>query len=226
MKKLLLAAAILGSAFMANAQDDDFATEKGTFSTEIQFNPFGSNVFSNGGAFSGTYFVTDKQAITFSIGLSGTNEKTQSYDADGKEYEYNTKYNGEFSIGVGYKYYFLNYKRINLYAGANVNYIHKFAGDKTEGQMENVNKGDYTWTNNGTGNGFSVYATTGIDFSIYKGLYMGAEIKLGFKDTLKSGYKVKAVSGGQTFEQDYKAGGHTFNGGFSVVPVFRLGWAF
>ena len=226
MKKLLLAAAILGSAFMANAQDDDFATQKGTFSTEIQFNPFGSDVFSNGGAFSGTYFVSDKNAITFSVGLNGTNDKTQNYDGDGKEISYNTKYTGEFSIGVGYKYYFLNYKRINLYAGANVNYIHKFAGDKTEGQIENGNNGDYTWTNNGTGNGFSAYAITGIDFSIYKGLYMGAEIKAGFKNTLKSGYKEKAVVGGNSVETDFKAGGHTFDGGFSVVPVFRLGWAF
>lgn len=224
MKKLLIAALLLSSAMVANAQDDeDYATSAGTFSTEIQFNPFsGKNVFTNGGAFSGTYFITDKSALTFSVGLNGTNNKTQYYHTEtGEKYYADKNYEGEFSIGIGYKYYFYNYKRINLYAGCNANYIHKFVGEKTQWE-----DGDYTWNNDGTGNGFSVYANTGIDFSIYKGLYVGAEINVGVKDILHCGYTAKSEINGVKTETKYTRGGHDLEGGFSVSPMFRLGWRF
>lgn len=227
MKKLLLAAIVLGSAMCASAQED-YATKAGSFSTEIQFNPFsGSDVFSNGGVFSGAYFMTDKCALIFDLGLNGTNDKTTSYIDDPNDssnnYEtYSTEYEGEFQLGIGFKYFFYNYKRVNLYAGAKVSYVHQFAGTKNS----NSKNDDYDWSNEGTGNGFGVHALTGINFNLYKGLYVGAEIQLGFKDVLKGGYTEKSQYGNQLDETKYKAGGHTFDGGFNVTPMFVLGWAF
>ncbi|MCH5227688.1 MAG: hypothetical protein J1F16_07755 [Muribaculaceae bacterium] len=244
MKKLLVAALILGGAACANAQED-YAPKAGNFSTELQFNPFGNSgsVFQNGSSisdgavFSGTYFCTDNFAVTFDFGLGGTNKKTVQYvdpTADNPQEQSNTKtYNGTFTLALGAKYYFYNYKRVNLYCGAKVAYYHDFAGTKTVDVYDPVTQKDldsWTWSNtaNGknTGNGFGIYANTGIDFSIYKGLYVGAEINVGFKDTIYRGATAKSFANGQTTTTKTKVGGHNLEGGFGVTPLFRVGWTF
>lgn len=217
MKKILLAAAIVGSAFMANAQE--FAPSKGSFSTEIQFSPFSGDVFSNGGVLEGRYFFSDKDACIIEFGLSGTNDKTVSDTNMGDAF---TKtYNGEFVLNIGYQRHFYTYKRIDLYAGGKIGYVHQFAGNKEQTAANN-----WDWNNKGTGNGFNLYATTGIDFYVYKGLYVGAEINAGFTDVVTTNYKTKWNHNGETGELKSSIGGHHFNGGFSVDPRFRLGWTF
>lgn len=246
MKKLLVSAVVvLSGVAVASAQNnqvqESYAPQAGSFSTEIQFNPFkgdggvfsnGSSI-SNGAVFSGTYFITDNFAATFDFGLGGTNKKTVTYDdptADNPKETQNKKtYNGTFTLGLGVKYYFYNYKRINLYCGAKAAYYHDFAGTKSVDVYDPYNKKEldsWTWNNEGTGNGFGIYANTGIDFSIYKGLYLGAEINVGFKDTIKTGATFKSYDAGVTEVVKNKVGGHEFNGGFGVTPVFRLGWNF
>lgn len=242
MKKFLLTIALMGGVLVSFAQrpphpqqEENYAPTAGSFSTEIQFNPFkgsdgvfsnGSSI-SNGAVFSGTYFMTDKFAVTFDFGLGGTNDKYNvQYNNPDNEDEvtsFEKKYNGTFTLGLGAKYYFYNYKRINLYCGAKVSYFHDFAGYKN---VSNVKDDVWSWNNNGTSNGFGIYANTGIDFSIYKGLYVGAEINVGFKDNINTGYTSKNKSNGVETEVKHKAGGHSFNGGFGVSPVFRLGWNF
>lgn len=225
MKKFLLAVALLGGVFAANAQEEvSYAPKAGTFSTEVQFNPFsGKNVFENGGVFSGAYFLTDKFAVTLDFGLSGTNTKDVSYDSNDKEAGYVKEYEGKFTLGLGAKYYFYNYKRLNLYCGAKVSYIHNFAGHK---DCTDIDADNYTWNNVGTGNGFSIYATTGLNFNLYKGLYVGAELQAGFEDTVYTGATYKTKYNGKVDENKVKAGGHSFDGGFHVTPLFILGWSF
>lgn len=218
MKKFLLALAVLGTTICANAQET-FAPAKGDFSTEIQFAPFsGSKIFSNGAVFQGRYFLTNKDALVLEIGLSGTNEKTITDTQTGA---YTSDYNGKFKINLGYQRHFYTYKRLDLYAGCKVGFVHDFAANKTL-----IDDNNWSWDNNGTGNGFSAYALTGFDFYVYKGLYLGAEINVGFEDVLKSGYKTKAVVAGKTEEQTIKGGGHKLEGGFGVNPLIRLGWKF
>lgn len=134
---------------------------------------------------------------------------------------YEKKYLGVFTIGLGYKRYFYNYKRINLYFGVKGAFVHQFAGNKTYENYEN-----WEWDNAGTGNGFGAWALTGIDFSIYKGLYLGAEINLGFKDVIYTDITYKTNQNGTESSTKQRMGGHAFEGGFSVSPMFRLGWRF
>lgn len=218
MKKLLVAAALLGSAFMAQAEES-FAPEAGDFSTEIQFTPFKSDGTSfSMTAFQGRYFWTDKDAVLFEIGLGGTNKKNVP-DTDGDAFTRN--YNGRFMINVGYQRHFYNYKRISLYAGAKVGYIHDFAGSKNQ-----INDDNWSWNNEGTGNGFNAYLTTGIDFYVYKGLYLGAEINLGMTDVIATNTTYKNCVAGHETESKTKVGGHDFSGGFDCNPRLRLGWTF
>lgn len=236
MKKILLAVAILGSAFMANAQNE-FAPKKGSMSTEIQFAPFGNNIFTtnaitgdkdamqgiNGGVLSGTYFFTNKDAITLDLGLAGYNNKGEIENEAYAGYEnpFTKEYKGIFGISVGYQRHFYNYKRIDLYYGAKLGYYHVFAGHKDQGDDNN-----YTWTNLGTGNGFNAYLTTGINFFIYKGLFIGAEIDCGISDTVYCSTTTKTLVKGDLNETKQDKIGHSLEGGFQVKPLIRLGWAF
>ena len=223
MKKILLAVALLGSFAFANAEES-FAPEQGDLSTEIQFSPFKSdgNSFSMQ-ALQLRYFVSDKDALLLGLGLGGTNRKNvPNTDADDA---FTKGYNGTFKIDLGYQRHFYQYKRIDLYAGGKVGYIHEFAG-----QTVQTNDNNKVWTNynedGGTGNGFEIYATTGIDFYVYKGLYVGAEINLGFSDVLASKKVTKTTINGSESENKSKNGGHYFDGGFDVNPKIRLGWTF
>lgn len=233
MKKLLVAVALLGCAFGANAQEDH-STKAGTFSTEIQFNPFsGKDVFTNGGVLSGAYFCTDKFAVIFDLGLNGSNTKDNVEYNDPNDAEkvtsFTTSYQGTFDLSLGFKYFYYNYKRINLYTGAKVSYYHNFAATKDVTKYDpytNKDVDDYNWDNQGTSNGFGIWAINGINFSVYKGLYLGAELKVGFKDDITTGYTSKTKVNGVETEVKHKAGGHEFNGGFKVNPNFIIGWNF
>ncbi|MDE6218379.1 MAG: hypothetical protein K2F64_05190 [Muribaculaceae bacterium] len=223
MKKLFLAMALLGTFACANAEET-YAPQQGDLSTEIQFSPFKSdgNTFSMQ-ALQLRYFLTDKDAVLFEIGLGGDNYKTIP-DTEHKE-AFTKGYNGLFKIDLGYQRHFYQYKRIDLYAGGKIGYIHEFAGSTVQADADNK-----VWKNHNddgiTGNGFEIYATTGIDFYVYKGLYVGAEINLGFTDVLASKSVTKTTINGTETESKSKNGGHYFTGGFDVNPKVRLGWTF
>lgn len=219
MKQILLAAALLASAMCVNAEER-FAPEAGDLSTEIQFTPFQSN----GESFSmtvlqGRYFLTDKDALIVELGLSGDNEKSVP-DTDHSS-AFKRDYTGTFQLNIGYQRHFFNYKRIDLYAGGKVGYIHDFAGHKNQANDDN-----WTWNNSGTGNGFNIYLTTGLDFYVYKGLYLGAEINLGMTDVIATNTTYKTCVNGSENESKTKVGGHKFHGGFDCNPRLRLGWTF
>lgn len=224
MKKIVLAA-VLALTGMACAQaEDTFAPKQGTISTEIKFSPFRDNgeVFSMP-ALSVSYYFTNRDAFLVELGLNGENHKYVA-DTDADE-SFEKWYQGTFSINLGYQRHFYQYKRIDLYAGGKVGYIHKFAGHKDQSTDNNYEWGNY-YKDYRTGNGFSIYATTGINFYIYKGLYVGAELNLGFEDVLASNTKTKTVTNGKETEVKSKTGGHDFLGGFNVDPKIRLGWSF
>lgn len=227
MKKLLLIPLLISASLssFAEAESESFAPQKGDFSTEIQFAPFSDEIFSNGGVIQGRYFFSDKNAFIFEVGLSGTNEKSlldngSPLSGVGEE-SYQKDYNGLFQINLGYQRHFFNYKRIDLYAGFKVGFVHQFTASKVY-----ENQSNWTWTNDGTGSGFGVNLNTGIDFYVYRGLFVGAEITAGFNDIIYSNYTVKTVSNNIMSETKYKMGGHTFVGGFNVTPLIRLGWKF
>lgn len=228
MKKVLIAVALVaGTVSFANAEE--FAPEKGDFSLEVQFSPFKSDgtSFTTQGI-NGRYFFSDKDALSFSLNIGGRNVKNVPNTDDDKTFS--KGYFGNFSIDLGYQRHFYQYKRIDLYAGGKIGYGHNFAGSTR--QHDDKNK---VWANsfkdeNGqdhfTTNELRLYATTGIDFYVYKGLYVGAELNLGFTDAFAVNTKTKTTVNGVETEVKSKNGGHDFNGGFNVDPRVRLGWTF
>lgn len=235
MKKIMLAAALFAAtATSAIAQTNEFAPAAGDFSVEVQFNPF-SNDF---GTFKldqlkGRYFFSDKDAIRFGIGFGLDNSKT-TQDPDNNEDVWSKSKVGNFSIDLGYERHFFNYKRVDLYAGAGLGFALQSAS-----ATEQIAVGDdlHEIKTHNSGNGkrsfteFNVKAFTGIDFYVYKGLFVGAElgIKFGFRNYpgyyTEGGYDDNG-NWSASLESDKKDKVSNFSLKTYVEPALRLGWTF
>lgn len=238
---ILAAAIVAASASSAIAQDNTFTPEAGDFSVEVQFNPF-SNDF---GTFKldqlkGRYFFSDKDAIRFGIGFGLDSDKTVA-DPDNNEDNWAKNKLGSFSINLGYERHFFNYKRVDLYAGAGLGYAVQSAsatsqfadanGKTYESKVCNALTTSSPAKEDRSYNEFNVKAFTGIDFYVYKGLFVGAElgIKFGFQSYpgyyTKGGYDDKG-NWSDSLESDKKDKISGINLATYIEPALRLGWTF
>lgn len=259
MKKVTLILSFLMMTLVVsniNAQDKP---EKGSFGTEIQFNPFDQDgkTFSLEGL-KLRYFLTDKDVLRLKLRLSGASNKF-SLDEKVNENVTNTSdfktRTGLWGLNVGYERHFAVAHRVSVYVGGELGFSHHFAhtnissgndGDKSiEGIISNgaitkleddgkpesddnlLNK-----VNDRAYFGFNAAAIAGLDFYVYKGLYLGAE--LGFKIEsrnsldMKYQYHHNIGNGGQSNIQEFKSNdsARETSFGFYVDPVIRLGWTF
>lgn len=231
--KLIKAIALAGIAAIAvNAQaQTEYAPEKGDFSVEIQFNPF-SNNFSTFKVdqLKGRWFMTDKDALRFGIGF-GVNTEKDVADPENNKDSWTKDRTGNFSINLGYERNVFSYKRINLYAGAGLGFALQSTCATTQADLngETVTSKVY---NENSYNEFTVQAFTGIDFFVYKGLYVGAEfgIKLGVRNLPASYTKggINPETGNWSDNYEYNKGGKSNNLvlGTYAEPALRLGWQF
>ncbi|MBD5289960.1 MAG: hypothetical protein HDS26_04665 [Bacteroides sp.] len=226
MKKIsALAVIALGAAFGANAQES-VAPKAGDFSVEIQVNPFSDNFETfRMPSLQGRYFIGDKDAIRFGIGFGVESHKDNgSVDNSNVWSKYRQ---GNFSINLGYERHFFNYKRVDLFAGVGLAYELWNAKMTTsesindaivETVYSNYNDRDYKSSNE-----FAAKVYSGIDFYVYKGLYLGAElgIKVGFQNFPEASMK---VNDGEKVKTSPSSTGFLLK--TYAEPALRLGWLF
>ncbi|MDE6633566.1 MAG: porin family protein [Muribaculaceae bacterium] len=230
MKKILtLAAVMLAIAFGANAQES-YAPEKGDFSVEIQVNPFSNNFTTfKLDALQGRYFFNSKDALRFGIGFGIDSKKDNDNSHDDDLWTKTT--NSNFSLNLGYEKHFLNYKRVDLYGGVGLDF--KLNRIK---ETQNFGNDRHTVTSNfgDSYNEFAAKAFTGIDFYVYKGLYVGAEfgIKVGVKhfpgQVVKGGFHDGGWQSG--WDNNHEVSKAPSSSSFVLAtyaePSLRLGWRF
>lgn len=204
MKKLLIAAiAVLGFT-TANAQ---YVAEKGDIQTSIEFRPFnnGDNeMFANGIGVNGTYFFTDKDAIRVRLDFSSDSGKS----GDVKDSDFT------FGFNVGYENHFKTYDRVDLFAGVEAGFgtrTVKYDGHKTTFDGYNPNRTE-----------FGVGVFTGINFYVYKKLFIGAELGLKYTHYNENKYEYQDYDG--WVEVDPKSSGNEIK--FFTNPALKLGWTF
>lgn len=230
MKKVLFAAIALVAAATPAMAEEDFAPAAGDLSIELQFNPFSDNFETfKMERLQGTYMVSDKDGFRFGLGLgvhSSKNTENEEYD------DYSSSKYGNFTINLGYERHFFNYKRVDLYAGAELVYTHRWAGSKAEdydsdnnwvSTKETIN---YDGNGNNAGNDFGFNLFTGINFSVYKGLYVGAELGLGLDFQSDSWGKTKTIDKNEEVESKGSNKSTGFDLAFKATPALRLGWTF
>lgn len=252
MKKITM----LVAAFAAMCSSSAFAQNvnlpaAGTISTEVQFNPFGqdNNHFSIEGL-KVRYFLTDVDAVRLTLGLNMSSnnntptvtsapEGASTYDVNlvnyKKDNDEDKTNSGTFSLDLGYERHLLKSGRLDLYAGAQLGI--EFAWSKTTsivGMGDGVDKfwTQETETKNKTAYfAFGANVFTGIDFYLYKGLYVGTELGLSFNN--KSYKDIETTftdndpnaSTHSVSSTEYNKKGNT-DLGFYVEPSLRLGWTF
>lgn len=230
MKKIItLVAVMLTTAFAAIAQES-YAPEKGDFAVEIQVNPFSNNFTTfKLDALQGRYFFNSKDALSFGVGF-GIDSKKDNDDSPQEDLWTKTT-NSNFSINLGYEKHFFNYKRVDLYAGVGLGF--KLNRIK---ETQNLGNDRKTVTSNygDSYNELVAKAFTGIDFYVYKGLYVGAEfgVKIGVKhfpgETVKGGYYNGGWQSGwdNNYEVSKAPSSSSFVLGTYAEPSLRLGWRF
>lgn len=218
--------------------EESYAPEAGEFSVEVQFNPF-SNNFSTFkiDQLQGRYFFSNKDAVRFGIGFGVSTDK-EIADPDNNSDLWKKNREGNFSIDLGYERHFFCNKRIDLYAGAGIGFsmnltstAEQFEGlaDMSDADSEAIlTKKLY---NEGSWYQFGVKAFTGIDFYVYKGLYLGAELglKVGFKNFPGVYTKGAYTENGKWNENEKSDKGESTNSfdlSLYAEPALRLGWTF
>ena len=202
MKKIFFAVVMMAVALSASAQPREKADFKaGKNSLEIGFNPFATN-WEN-------FRIDDlkyrrffgRHALRVGLGIDVISEKrgeitTYDRDEDSKvgsveNYEKNSA--TELSFKAGYEYHFNVAPRVSLYVGGEFVYTGAFGKTTNYTSEEYKEYSDnkiigskdalYDMSTKASGkyNAFSVNALAGIDFHIYRGLYLGTEITLGYQ---------------------------------------------
>lgn len=211
MKKILFITALgLGMISATDAQADnnkgDFATEIGF----TPFHDNGESFKLNEGLLKFRYFLTNKDALRLKVnfGVDNTTNKDYKLENTINELEHNisksqaveskSKYS-KFEINLGYERHFKTDGRLDLYAGVEFGYGIDSYSEKQDGTVNIIDctsSGKETgstvatvnrkYTNqDATGNRSSHYFTgnvfTGLDFYVYKSLYIGAELGINLK---------------------------------------------
>ena len=221
---------------VAARAENEYAPQGGDFAIELQFNPFSNNFKTfQIDQLAGRYMVNNRDALRFGIGFGIDSSNLTPYPDNSISSEYAETTIGNLSIDFGYERHFYSHGRIDIYAGVGFGYRYDSAFGKKneEGYVKYHNislaiddDGDFVLGENRTSHSFRVNAFTGIDFYVYKGLYVGAELGIRLAYTAYPGYyievhdlrEIKKYSEHDEFEQiSLKT---------LCEPALRLGWKF
>lgn len=224
MKKIVLSALVAAFSLCANAQSQ-YEAKEGDMVVEVSFNPF-SNSFNTvslkGGQMSGKYFISDKNAVRLNLGFGydGTSDKVGDNEV--------SKHSGAFSLGLGIENHFASAGRLDLYAGGQLGLSSSFGGAKV-GNKElsggTIASGGWNIAENNVdacSTTISLKAFTGINFFVYKSLYVGAEFGVSFASTSYKDFEIK--EGDTTIKRENNQSRTSF--GLYAEPALHLGWAF
>lgn len=230
-------------AIAANAQAEEaFAPEEGDFSIELQFNPFSNNFKTfQIDQLTGRYMVSNSDALRFGIGFGVDNQKITP-DPDNDDVEaWGKSTTGNFSLDLGYERHFYSNGRVDLYAGAGLGYRLTTASGKVyskedgedayEKKYHNITlatdeHGTPVYGSDRTSHTFRVTAFTGIDFYVYRGLYVGAELGIRFGVTSYPGYYTETKDGRDAVKSDKMDKETSISFKTLCEPALRLGWKF
>lgn len=242
---------LLVTLFIASNSSAQNKPAKGSFGTEVQFNPFDQNgkTFQLDGL-KFRYFVTDKDALRLKLGLNlnhsnFTNDEEGETRADyiSSEYKYNV---GDFRLDLGYERHFNVSKRINIYVGGSFGFTRHFASTKFEiksNESHNTFKGEISngaitkeadldienmlpAVNDRANWGINAAVFTGLDFYVYKGLYLGTELGLKVENYKSSKMTYNAIADRTSYTEESTDKQSTAKVKTYIEPVIRLGWTF
>lgn len=248
MKKMLLTVALAMATLYTSAQESensDFKPTKGSFATELNFNPFRGNLsFSNVlNQIKGRYFLSPQLALRLGLNVN-TLDSAQNY---GNPYGTQASFSSDdrkstsFGLNIGVEKHFKGTKRLSPYIGADL-----FWGTKSAKQEMSNNASTTTIKNgwlevayyqSGTGyyttsriveaayTRFGLTVVAGFDFYMAKNFFLGYEFNLGYSKTDYKSPEV-TITGQNTSIPNYYSNNSTGKFGTSLVNGIRIGYIF
>lgn len=258
---MLVAIAATMVSGRAVAQNYNLPTA-GSINTEVQFNPFSDDDQFKIEGLKVRYFITDKDAIRLTLGLEMDNKNDKEFgqapDEDNEVatafYNYQTgneenkTKTGKFSIDLGYERHLVKNGRMDLYVGAGLGFETTWSTNnkidagyhlKTNAtDPDKVSSYDFFTTETETkgDNAYSAFRAgifTGLDFYLYKGLYIGTELGLKFKNKSYKDFEQTVTNNDPQIAQEDRVNEVSNKNDssestlkFSIEPRIRLGWSF
>ena len=222
MKKIVLSALVAAFSLCANAQ---YESKAGDIALEVGFNPFSTSFNTtrlNGGSINARYFISDKNAVRLNLGFAydGTSDKQGDNDV--------SKHSGSFSLDLGIENHFASFGRLDLYAGGQLGFSSSFGGAKVGNkELSSGTIADDGWyiaenNVNPCSTTFSLNGFTGINFFVYKNLYVGAEFGVSLSTRSYKDFEIK--EGDTTIKRESNRSKTSF--GLYAEPALHLGWVF
>lgn len=238
MKKIILAVALMAAVSTSAVAENNYKPEAGSFATELNYS-FGGE---HDGAFELPdqdnygiklrYFLNDNWVIRLNFGLGTSSTKNTTYNSlyedpadpskvTGETEDYNTTKTTTFSIMPGFEYHFNKFNRISPYVGAEIG-----IRTSTRKTITEIEKPESRTEVKNPGLGFCVNAITGVDVYIVKGLYVGAELGLGYDMMNYKRGTTTTEAGGTSNEEESNNSTRESSFKFSATPSLRIGWFF
>jgi len=229
MKKVILTLlALVAFTTLVSAQ---YKPSEG-FTAEVNFCPLSANPIRID-YLKGRMFLGDKIAIRLGLSVNSLSNSTKVAGAaltDPIEETVNKSF--VFGMFPGIEIHVGNYEKLSPYFGAEIDVAMKSASTTISNYNNVLNdKLEYTgiWsdlTNSAyTQVGFNLI--TGVDYYIYKGFYLGAEIGFGFLSTANKDIECAFTDAATSLKTSQTIpGAKLSNFGVNFNSAIRLGWAF
>jgi len=194
--------------------------------TELQFNPFNQKHSFELDALKVRWFVAPRHVLTADVGFRVRSRK----DVDNRDFKHRwtSHSNGFVRFNLGYQFVFLRCKRLELYIGAKAGYERAYASSVESFDFDR--RVEYAnWDNVdevAAADIINAAVYTGLDFYVYRGLYLGVEFGVYLSDSMPVTQFRKTYSEGNYAEVAHKLDGHDLTVSTAASPLLRLGWRF
>jgi hypothetical protein len=223
MKKTFLSISILAMSLIGISQDGDF----NKFSLESQFSVFNTNtVITPNLKF--RYLSESGNVFRTTLQVDYNDITTEILEVDGDGVGSVQETNSTFILGLGYERH-LSMEKVSPYIGGS--FLMGAGTNSTYGSRTDASVfiNDFNYNSKVSTSYFGVHLFTGVDVSIYKGLFLGTEIGYKFlsKKDKRGEYNTTDASS-TTNSETTTAIPETKSKSFSLVNmgVLRVGWKF
>lgn len=250
MKKLLFVASLVMLSMTAMAQEEEKSElPDGVLALEWKFNPFDyESKPVKVAEITARLFLNNNSVIRLGVGVGYDKDKDENNTSNSTSILNNDALT--LKAGLGYEYHFANTGALDFYAGVEGGYLGRFYSATKESSATTIS-GSTTYINydnieydkrNSDGdkfneNGFYGTVFTGVDFYVYKKLYIGAELGLTFNTASKKAGGYTEVSGTKTIlneivvsdDQTKTTVEPDYTGTKTKIyfePAIRIGWMF
>lgn len=240
---LLLLGAVLCAGSLSAAPKAK-RPHRGSFSTEVQFNPFNQDNSTTVGGLERLklrWFITDKNALRLRLGFGFDSNKYTPNNNDASD-TWGRARKGDLNLDLGWEHHWHVGSRASIYAGLQGGVVRHFAsgkynlGDGDSYTYKNAvpkdwtNKGDFTKGYADRANvGWTAGTFAGVDVYLYRGLYLGTEVSVDAESrrslTVELNQNFDHNNGSSQF---FKTSDRerTTSLKYHVQPGIRLGWTF